>query len=59
MLTVAQTQGPGLLAGARAGRCISVTRRSSAIPSAFRPGNEQAADLSARIKDEGYFQIAP
>ena len=24
---------------------------------AFRPGNEQAADLSARIKDEGYFQI--
>jgi hypothetical protein len=24
----------------------------------FRPGNEQAAELSARIKDEGYFQIA-
>ena len=25
---------------------------------AFRPGNEQAADLAARIKQEGYFQIA-
>ena len=24
----------------------------------FRPGNEQAAELSARIKAEGYFQIA-
>ena len=25
---------------------------------AFRPGNEQAADLATRIRDEGYFQIA-
>ena len=24
---------------------------------AFRPGNEQAADLSARIREEGYFQL--